>query len=200
MSFHLLGSYTSPFARKIRLLLMNEPINEMKLEFTPVNYLEEAGNKLLREKSPFNQLPVLMDGDQPIYESRVMFNYIVQKYKIKALTIDEENILSAIDTCLSSAIHLFSLEKGGIDIHAGTNYFIEREKARIPSLLNYIKNWTTQQKPEANWNYLTMSLYSLLVWIEFRKIYDLKDHPEMKSFLARFKNCKGVKETEIPGI
>ena len=200
MSYQLFGSYTSPFARKIRLLLMNEPINEMKFEFTPINYFEEAGNKLLREKSPFNQLPVLMDGDQAIYESRVMFNYLAQKYKLKALSIAEENILSAIDTCLSSAINLFSLEKGGIDIHSGQNYFIEREKNRIPSLLNYITDWTRQQKPEVNWNYLTMSLYSALVWMEFRKVYNLKEHPEMKLFLARFKNCPSVKETEIPGV
>jgi glutathione S-transferase len=200
MSFQLIGSHTSPFVRKIRLLLINEPINLKNLEFTAVNYLEEAGNKLLREKSPFNQLPVLLDGDQPIFESRVMYNYIAQKYNLKPMSIDEENILSAIDACLSSAINLFSLEKGGIDIQSGTNYFIERQRDRLPSLLNYITPWTIQQQPKTNWNFLTMSLYSSLVWMEFRKIYDLKNHPEMKSFLARFKNCPGVHETEIPGV
>ncbi|MBY0412789.1 MAG: glutathione S-transferase family protein [Bdellovibrionales bacterium] len=194
MAMTLIGSYTSPFVRKIRLLLFQDKT----LKFEPVNYFEDEGREYLKKINPFNQLPMLLDGDQPIYESRVMFNYISKKYNLRPLTIDEENILSAIDTTLSSAVNLFSLRKGGIDIDAGDHYFIERQKERLPSLLGLLAPWAAKQDPKTDWNYLTMSLYSLLFWLGMREMYDINLFPEHKSFLERFKNCPGVAETDIP--
>jgi glutathione S-transferase len=194
MTLTLIGSYTSPFVRKIRLLLHGDKT----LVFTPVNYFEEIGNKFLREKSPFNQLPILLDGDQAIYETRVMYNFIVKKNNLPLFSLEEENILSAIDLCLSSGVSLFSLRKGGLDIESKSNYYIERQKLRIPSLLTYLTPWTIKQRPDHDWNYLTMSLYSLLCWMDFRDVYKVSNHPEMVAFLELFKNCPGVIETEIP--
>lgn len=194
MALTLIGSFTSPYVRKIRLLLWEDKT----VEFRPVNYFEEEGSKYLRSINPFNQLPMLLDGDQPIYDSRVMFNYITKKKGFKPLTIEEENILSAIDTTLASGVNLFSLRKGGIDIDAGNHYFIERQKERLPSLLNLITPWAKTQDPAKDWNYLTMSLYSLLYWLDFREMYDVKKHPELVNFMERFKNCPGVLETDIP--
>jgi glutathione S-transferase len=196
MSLTLMGSYTSPFVRKIRLLLYDDKT----MIFKPVNYFEEEGNAFLKSVSPFNQLPILFDGDQPIYDSRVMFNYLTKKNNWKPLSIEEENILSAIDTTLSSAVNLFSLKKGGVDINSGTNYFIERQKERLPSLLNHLTPWAETQDPKKDWNFLTMSLYSLLNWMEFRQVYDVNKHLELKSFMKRFENCPGVLETDIPSI
>lgn len=194
MALTLIGSFTSPYVRKIRLLLWEDKT----VEFRPVNYFEEEGNKYLKAINPFNQLPMMLDGDQPIYDSRVMFNYITKKKGLKPLTIEEENILSAIDTTLASAVNLFSLRKGGIDIDAGNHYFIERQKERLPSLLNLITPWAKTQEPAKDWNFLTMSLYSLLYWLEFREMYDIKKHPDLVNFMERFKNCPGVAETDIP--
>lgn len=195
MTLTLMGSYTSPFVRKIRLLLFNDKT----LVFKPVNYLEEEGNKLLKSVSPLNQLPILFDGEMPIYESRVMFNYLTKKNNWKELTLEEENILSAIDAALSSGVNLFSLRKGGVDIDAGTNYFIERQKERMPTLLNMLTPWAEKLDPSKDWNFLSMSLYSALYWMEFREVYDVsKKHPELKKFLSKFENCPGVKETAIP--
>ena len=194
MALTLLGSYTSPFVRKIRLLLYNDKT----LIFKPVNYLEEEGNAYLRSVNPLNQLPMLLDGDQPIYDSRIMFNYLTKKNNWKELTIDEENILSAIDTALSSAVNLFSLRKGGVNTEDKSNYFLVRQQERLPAILNHLSKWASQQNPENDWNYLTMSLFSMLYWMDFRDIYKVENHPEMMDFLERFKNCPGVTETDIP--
>lgn len=194
MALTLIGSYTSPFVRKVRLLLWSDK----SLMFQPLNYFEEVGNKKLRETSPFNQLPILMDGDQPIYETRVMFNYIAKKQNLKPLSIDQENILSAIDAILSSGVNLFSLKKGGLNVDDESNYFLVRQKERIPTLLKYITPWAAKQNPETDWNYLTMSMVALFDWIEFREVYSLLDFPELKAFRERFNNCPGVEETNIP--
>lgn len=194
MALTLIGSYTSPFVRKIRLLLHDDPT----VTFRPVNYFEEEGNKYLKSINPFNQLPMLLDGDQPIYESRVMFNYISKKKNLKPLTVEEENILSAIDAIIATGVNLFSLKKGGVNIDDSSNYFLVRQKERIPSLIKMITPWAAAQKPENNWNYLTMSMYSLLCWMTFREVYDYSNEPELMGFLERFKNCPGVAETDIP--
>lgn len=194
MSLTLIGSHTSPFVRKVRLLLWNEK----DLIFKAINYMEEVDNNYLKTINPLNQIPMLLDGDQPIYDSRVIFNYVAKKQNLKPLSIDEENILSAIDTALASAVNLFSLKRGGIDISSGNNYFIERQIERIPSLLNLVTPWAQTQTPEKDWNYLTMSLYSTLYWLKFREVYDINQHPRLVEFLERFKNCPGVTETDIP--
>ncbi len=194
MALTLIGSYTSPYVRKVRLLLWDDKT----VIFKPINYFEEEGNKYLKSINPFNQLPMMLDGDQPIYDSRVMFNYIAKKKGLPELTLEEENILSAIDTTLASAVNLFSLRKGGIDIEAGNHYFIERQKERLPSLLGILSPWAKKQDPKKDWNFLTMSLFSLIYWLEFREMYDIKKHPELVDFLERFKNCPGVAETDIP--
>lgn len=196
MTLTLIGSYTSPYVRKIRLFLWEDKT----VVFKPVNYFEEEGNKYLKSINPFNQLPMLLDGEQPIYDSRVMFNYLAKKKAMEPLTIEEENILSAIDTTLASAVNLFSLRKGGIDIEAGNHYFIERQRERLPSLLGLLIPWSLKQDPKKDWNYLTMSFYSLVYWLEFREMYDIRKHPELVDFLERFKNCPGVQETDIPKV
>lgn len=194
MTLTLIGSHTSPFVRKLRLLLFSDKT----LVFKSVNYFEEEGYNYLKKISPFNQLPILLDGEQPIYESRVMFNYLAKKNNWTPLTLEEENILSAIDVTLSSAVNLFSLRKGGIDIEDGKNYFIERQRERLPSLLNSLSPWAKNQDPEKDWNYLTMSLYSMLYWMDFRDIHKVDQYPDLQDFLERFKNCPGVTETNIP--
>lgn len=192
MALTLIGSYTSPYVRKLRLLLHGDE----NVTFKAINYLEEEGNKYLKSISPFNQIPMLLDGDQPIYDSRIIFNYIAKKKNLRPLTVDEENTLSAIDTIIATGVNIFSLKKGGVDTDDSSNYFLVRQKERIPSLLKMLTPWAAAQRPENNWNYLTMSLLSLLYWMKFRDIYDYSNEPELIGFLERFKNCPGVVETD----
>ena len=194
MSLTLIGSYTSPYVSKLRLFLHGET----NVTFRAVNYLEEEGNKYLKEINPFNQIPMLLDGDRPVYDSRIIFNYLAKKKGLAPLSTEEENILSAIDTILSTGVNLFSLRKGGVNIEDRSNYFLVRQKERIPSLLKMLTPWANLQKPEKDWNFLTMSMFSMLYWLEFRDVYKVSSHPEMVDFLERFKNCPGVAETDIP--
>ncbi len=194
MSLTLIGSHTSPFVRKLRLLLHGD----QTVTFKVVNYLEEEGNAYLKSVNPLNQLPMLLDGNQPVYNSRIIFNHISKIKGIAPLTIDEENILSAIDTMLDTGVNLFSLRKGGINIHDESNYFLVRQNERIPSIVKMLTPWAVKLDPKSDWNFLTMSLYSAVFWMGFRDVYDMSKHPEMMEFLEKFKNCPGIVETDIP--
>lgn len=196
MALTLIGSFTSPYVRKIRLLLWNDK----SLIFRPVNYLEEKDSEFLKSVNPLNQIPMLLDGETPIYDSRVMFNYIGKKWKLPELSIEEENILSIIDTAMASGVNLFSLRKGGIDIGDKNHYFLVRQQERIPSLITHLIPWALKQDPIKDWNYLTMSMVSLLYWLQLRDIYSVSRHPELVDFMQRFSQCPGVIETEAPPL
>ncbi len=194
MNYTLIGSLTSPYVRKIRLVM-----HDLDFQLEVVNYLEETGNDYLKSVNPVNKLPVLMDGEKVILDSRIIYYYLAQKNNWAPLTLDEENILSAIDGAMDTSISLFSLKRGGLDLASGNSY-IQRQIERVPNILNFLTPWvkTLDEKNPKHWNFLTMSLYSYLYWVEFRGMYNLQDHPVLKEFLQKFKDAPGVLETTIP--
>lgn len=197
MNYTLIGSFTSPYVRKIRLLLFS--LGTYKFE--SINYLEKKDSDYLKSINPINQIPILLDGETKIFDSRVIFNYIQKKHHLKTLAIEEENILSAIDAAMDTSINLFSLRRGGLDLSIENSY-LERQKERVPLILNWLTPWvkTLEAKNPDHWNFVTMSLYSYLYWGEFRKIVDLSSFPEHKIFLENFKNAPGIQETSPPQL
>jgi len=194
MNYTLIGSVTSPYVRKIRILLHTLAPFELKA----INYLEKNDSDYLKSINPINQIPILLDGEVRIYDSRVIYNYLAKKHKLKTLSVEEENILSAIDAAMDTSINLFSLRRGGLDLNGGNSY-IERQKERVALIFNYLTPWvqSLDEKNQAHWNILTMSLYSYLFWGEFREMLDLSAYPDLKKFLERFKEAPGV-ELTIP--
>ncbi len=69
----LIGSTTSPYVRRIRILLDEEPY-----EFVNLNIYGE-GRDELRRNNPTLKIPVLEDGGQEIYDSRIIARYISAK-------------------------------------------------------------------------------------------------------------------------
>jgi glutathione S-transferase len=193
--YTLIGSVTSPYVRKLRLFFAQA---NLSYEFKSINYLEENDAKFLKNINPINKIPILLVGDQPIYDSRVIYNYLVLHHNVLPLTLEQENYLSAIDGAMDTSINLFSLRRAGLDIHSG-NAYLERQLERVPLILNYLSPWVKSlnaNNPE-DWNFVTMSLYSYLFWGEFRDILDLSNFPEMKKFLVDFQNKIAVAETTI---
>lgn len=192
MNYKLIGSTTSPYVRKLRLLLNTLAPYEMKA----INYLEKDDSDYLKSINPINQIPVFMDGDQVIFDSRVIYNYLAKKHNLKSFSLDEENILSAIDAAMDTSINLFSLRRGGLDLNSGNTY-IERQKERVPLILNYLTPWASSRdsKNPAHWDFLTMSLYAYLYWGHFREILDLSEFSSLQKFVEDFKSAPGVAES-----
>ena len=100
-----------------------------------------------------------------------------------------------MDTC----VNLFLLKRGGLDPEAD-NWYLQRQRERIPSVLDHLKPWIQKLNPNdaADWNFASMSLYSFLYWAQFRGMLDLSGRPECLKFLEDFKTKPGVAETTIP--
>ncbi len=196
MGYRLIGSYTSPFVRRLRLAMYGR----VDFELEVVNYMEEPGKSYLQSISPINKLPILIDGQQKIFDSRVIYNYLARRHDWKALTLDQENLVSAIESGMDTCVNLFLLKRGGLD-PASDNWYLQRQRERVPSVLDYLKPWIEKLNPkqDADWNFASMSLYSFLYWAQFRGMLDLSGRPECLKFLEDFKNKPGVAETTIPG-
>ncbi len=195
MGYRLIGSYTSPFVRRLRLAMYDR----VDFELEVVNYMEEPGKSYLQSISPINKLPILIDGQQKIFDSRVIYNYLARRHDWKALTVDEENLVSAIESGMDTCVNLFLLKKGGLD-PASDNWYLQRQRERVPSVLDYLKPWIEKLNPSqvSDWNFASMSLYSFLYWAQFRGMLDLSGRPECLKFLETFQGKPGVAETTIP--
>ncbi len=192
--YTLIGSLTSPYVRKLRLFF--HQIN-LSHDLKSINYLEENDSNYLNKINPINKIPVLLINEEPLYDSRVIYYHIAKKQNIKELSLKEENYLSAIDGAMDSSINLFSLRRGGMDISPGKNSYIDRQRARVEEILDYLTPYAKSLDPKnpADWNFVSISLYTYLFWANFKEMLDLSNRPELTNFLERFKDMPGIAET-----
>ncbi len=189
MTYTLYGSKTSPFVRKVRMLMEDLPYDLKELDiFSP------EGAKILNEVNPINQLPALVDGDQKIWDSRQIYNYLCFKHELPRMTWDEENILTAIDSAASSGVAILLMRRSGL---AEDVMYAKRQHERMSSVLDYLKPYLLDNALK-EWNFNTMSLYSFLDWALFRNIISIEDRPECQKFLDAHSERQIVKETQIP--
>jgi glutathione S-transferase len=194
----LVTSERSPFGRICRLFMINHKID---FDLGILNFVDDrAAAEKLSRITPINKVPILrfQDGDV-LFDSRVIINYFIKKYKLDELTIEEENMISAIYSCMDVSVNFFLMKQGGYDINAD-NEFLKRQRARIISNLEFIKPWALKLDPKSNkdWNYASMSLYSFLYWADKRAgTIRLEEHAEMRNFLEKFAHIPGIKETSF---
>lgn len=189
----LVGSKTSPYTRRLRMLLHDHA----PFEFKAINYLEvPADAEFLKQATPINKLPILIDGSNTIYESRIIAGYLISKFAWTKLTIEDENILSMNDAANDVGVNLFLLRKGGMDI-TQSSWYIDRQKERLPAIFTELEKWAKarDEKNPAHWNYVAMSVYSYVDWAEYRQMADFSNHPGLLDFVKRFANLPGVAET-----
>jgi glutathione S-transferase len=190
MSYTLIGSLTSPFVRRIRMLMENIPY-----ELKEIDIFNQDGMVELNTMNPVNQIPVLIDGENKIWDSRQIFNYLNLLHKLHNMDWEDENLLTVIDGAMNSGVALILLKRSGVDINQPMMY-VDRQKRRIESVLDYLKPF--MQKEGLNWNFHSMSLYAFLDWAQFRQITNLQNRPECLAFLRHHADRSIVQKTAIP--
>lgn len=194
MSYTILGSARSPFVRINRIFMMH---NSIPFEFKLLNFLDDPKHAAeLAKESPINRVPILLVDGEKIFDSRVITNYLIKKHNLKPLSIDDENRVSVVYSCLDTALTLFQMKKDGYDINQ-PGFFISRHRERIPQNLKYLDSWIKELSPskKEDWNYASIALYSFLFWAHAREIFDVHSYPTAQKFIERFANCTGVQET-----
>lgn len=185
----LFGSGPSPFVRRIRLLLANHPF-----EFVTLNIFEQQDRSVLIQHNPARKVPMLLDGEQVIFDSNVIYRYLAAKLGFPMLTWAEENQLTLINAVNDSLVELLLCQRSGFDTKADKLFFNlqhERIQAILPQLNQDVANGNY-----SNWNFVSMSLYALIDWMLFRELVDLTPYPALLQYLTQFAEQPAVKTTD----
>ncbi|WP_233079873.1 glutathione S-transferase family protein [Rheinheimera soli] len=185
----LLGSVASPFVRRLRLVLAGQPY-----QFMALNIFESTGRSVLVKHNPARKVPVLIDGEQAIFDSGVIYRYLTQKLNLTPLSWDQENSLTTINACTDSLVELLLCTRSGFDVSEDKLFFNlqhERIQATLEALEQQIKAGQFGQ-----WDYTAMSLYTLVDWILFRDLVDLKPFPVLLQFRSEHLKQPMVAETD----
>lgn len=193
MAYTLYGSQTSPFVRRIRILLDQTPY-----EFEELNIFETEDAIKLNKINPINQVPAFKDGKTVIWDSRQIFNYLNALHRYQNMDWDDENQLTAIDGAISSAVSLLLMKRSSINIDEQYMYVV-RLKDKIQSILDHLKPFI-EGEALTNWNFHTISLYCFLDWAVFRGLLKLDNRPECQALLDKYKDLDIVIKTQIPKV
>lgn len=190
MSYILYGSQTSPFVRRIRILMEG-----LDYQFKEMNIFGEDAEEL-NKINPINQIPVLVDAETTIWDSRQIFNYLNAFHRFQNMDWDDENRLTAIDGAMNSAVSLLLMQRSGINTNEPI-MFAQRQKERIESILEYLNPYIKNEAMN-DWNFHAISLYCFLDWGQFRNLIDLSNKPDCLALLEKYSNKEIIKKTAIP--
>lgn len=191
MNYVLYGSQTSPFVRRIRMLMEQVPY-----EFKELNIFETEDALTLNKINPVNQIPVLTDGEMTIWDSRQIFNYVNSMHKLHNMTWQDENTLTAIEGAMNSGVALLLMKRSGMNIDEPYMY-VNRQKERIESVMNHMTPYLTGDGLH-EWHFITMTLYCFLDWARFRSIFSLSRAAE--AFLSAHSSRTITARTAIPKV
>lgn len=193
MGYVLYGSKTSPFVRRIRMLLEGLPY-----DFKEMNIFEGQDAIDLNKINPINQIPVLVDGENTIWDSRVIFSYLNSIHRFQNISWQDENILTAIDGAMNAGVSLLLMKRSGISTTEPYMYTV-RQKDRMESILDFLKPFIKDHAMNT-WDFHTMSIYAFLDWATFRGLITLDHRPDCLALLNQYKDKSIVIETQIPKV
>lgn len=171
----LFGSTTSPFVRQLRIWMAN-----LDHEFVNMQIFAGKDRKVLAERNPTLKIPMLEDGEEVIYDSRVIYRYLTEKFNFPPPSWEQENHITLIDAATDSLVQMLLLERSELDTASDTMYFnLQRE--RVDATLTHL-NGLVELGCFENWNYPSICLYCLVDWIEFRTLHDLSEQTALLKF------------------
>ncbi|GGK74843.1 glutathione S-transferase family protein [Amphritea balenae] len=173
----LIGSAVSPYVRRIRLLL-----DEQNYEFVDLNIYAPEGREVLVSYSPAMKVPVLVDGQQTVYDSAVIHRYLAEKLKKKPLSWDQENLLSLINAVNDSFIILLMASRSNLDTESDV-LLLNLQKERIAQTMPLLEQAVVEGLFSV-WNYPAICLFCFLDWVCFRELIDLETYPGLSAFCA----------------
>lgn len=185
----LIGFPASPFVRRLRLFL-----NKRDYEFINIDIFSPDGRKTLTDNNPAQKVPALVDDNITLYDSRVIFRYLSEKFNYSDLTWPQENLLTLIDAANDSFVTLLLLRRSDID-SSEDKLFFNLQRERVVTLLETL-NEEVKNKTFNEWSYPSICLYCLLDWLVFRELVDLQPYKYLVSFLEKSKKQDAVNETD----
>ena len=182
----LFGSYTSPYVRHCRIVLLQLG--------QPFRFVE-ANNDMSAKGSPTKRVPYLHDGDRFLTDSSSILQYARQKAGQAFLAdIDDAERFYLANTGLEATVNVFQLEKD--NIAPAQSPYLLRQLARAKSVLETLDAHKLEITDATSDSVLRVACF--LGWALFRKRIDLGPHPNLLSFFERAQRIPHFRETSPP--
>lgn len=166
----LYGSYTSPFVRHVRIVLLetNQPCEFIETD--------QAGSTA---KSPTQRVPFLEDDDVFLTDSVSIIKYLREKVgKVYCKSAKELDDMCLINTALDTTVNLFFIKRDGVDITAIP--YLQRQAARVQSILAELNQTTLPSAAPYNDAQLRLACY--MGWAKFRNLVDFSVYENIEAF------------------
>ncbi|MEN3158246.1 glutathione S-transferase family protein [Alkalimonas sp. NCh-2] len=185
----LFGSVPSPYVRRIRMLLA-----DTSYEFVNLNIFAEQDRATLIRLNPTRKIPMLVDGDQVIFDSGLIYRYLCHKLQLPALSWPQENQIILINAANDSLVELLICQRSGFDTN-DDKLFFNLQRERVAEVLAVLEQQVRDQAFN-DWNYAAICLYCLLDWIAFRNLWPLGSFPALQQFLSQNQQQPGVASSD----
>jgi len=190
MAYQLIGSAPSPFTRRLRLLMENTPH-----EFRALDIYSPPGAAELKRLNPTNQIPVLIDNGQTVFDSRVIFNHLNQRHQFETMTIEKENALTVAEGMMNGGVAWFLMVKrSGVDPQ-GQMMYLNRQIERMQTTHEWLMQWLLTPAAK-EWNFVTMTVYAAYDWMKFRDIHAGAKTSEVADFLSLHQHRPSIQATD----
>lgn len=182
----LYGSFTSPFARHCRIVLLE---TGQACDFVETDYAASAA------ASPAKKVPFLEDGDLFLSDSAAIVRYLREKTgESFCASIHEYNQFCLINTALDAAINGFILQQAGLSTEQVP--YLLRQRERVAAILASLE---AESLPEhAPYNDAQLRLACLLEWGLLRHVLDLATNPKLMAFWQSSRHYGPLADTLPP--
>jgi glutathione S-transferase len=171
----LYGSTTSPYVRRIRIVLFST-----EHEFLNLQIFSGADRDLLASRNPTLKVPCLEDDGRVIFDSRLIYRYLAEKLGHTGLSWEEENQLTLIDAANDSFVQLMLLKRSDFDISQDKMYY-RLQNERIEAVLGALSE-QVDAGGLTGWAYPEICLYTMIDWVLFRELHNMKAYPQLLAF------------------
>lgn len=180
----LYGSFTSPFARHCRIVL---------LETGAEHQFIETDNAKSATLSPTQKVPFLHYSEhntvKHLNDSSAILKYLREQagqsfFNDKVESLQQFDHFCTTNTLMDTTINVFYLEKDGLT--ENNSAYIARQKQRLETGLKALEALTLSHT--APFNDLELRIACFLDWALFRQRITLISYPRLNSFMDAIKN------------
>lgn len=168
----LFGSYTSPFVRHCRIVLLETGL--------PCEFVESDAS-VSAARSPTKKLPFLVNGNLLLTDSTTIIRHLREQAGEAFLPeLRDHDHFCLVNSALDAAVNLFILEKDGIS--PDNSPYLGRQQQRVQSCLEVLNELELALK--APYSDFELRLGCFLAWGRFRKRFDASSYPHLVDFLS----------------
>lgn len=216
MALKLYGHDTSPYVRRIRVLLAEKGL---PFERDTDGWMVPTAEVL--RINPMLRVPAMADVDpsraggeaQYLLDSKIIAAYLYDRYPQAppppppgAVPLqstmyhhkhryDDENALFCLDAATDSAINLFLLELDGIP--GDKSPYLGRQLERVRSCLTWLDELLAGRPTlhEGIFSYFDIAVVCALEWMMFRNRYPVRDHRNLAQLIDRHASRPSLEAT-----